>query len=398
MIKQFINIIFLIFLSSPLLAATLNSVQVKENNHVVLKITGSYSYKYFVLKKPNRFVIDLSNVSKHKNFKLTKSSNALVNKIRFGNKKNNTLRIVFEFSQAPKFLLLKNSSGIIIKFRSKTNLAVTQLRNVTVVLDPGHGGKDPGAIGPNKHKEKDVVIQIAKQIKNLIDKEPGMQAILTRKNDYYVSLRKRLAIARANNADVFISIHADAAYLNRNSTGASIFALSKRGATSEAARWLAEKENHSELGGVNFSNLQDDDVLVRRVLIDLSQTATNSLSLELGRKVLRALNKLTNLHHPEVEQARFVVLKSPDIPSILIETGFISNKSEERKLNSKSYQLKLSKSIVQGLKNYFLIFPPNGTFLESKIGKPNHLVKADERSLFNYNTTIAMLMDIDVTH
>lgn len=397
MLKKIIQGLLLILTSFPIIAATLNSIQIKQNNQVVIQISGAYSFKYFLLTNPHRFVIDLQNVSKHKNFNLKKDS-ALIDKIRLGNKKNHTLRVVFEFKTPFQFTLLKNSQGILVTFNNKNHVALKHLRNVMVVLDPGHGGKDPGAIGPKGHKEKDVVLQIAKHLQRQINKEPGMQAILTREKDVYVSLRKRLEIARKNNADIFVSIHADAAYLNRDSTGASIFALSKRGATSEAARWLAAKENHSELGGVNFDNLQDDDVLVRRVLIDLSQTATNSFSVELGSKVLNALNKLTNLHHPDVEQARFVVLKSPDIPSILIETGFISNKIEEKNLTSKSYQLKLSKSITQGIKNYFLTFPPDGTLIESKVGKPRNLVKAEELPIFDYNMTIAMLMNFDVAH
>ena len=231
-------------------------------------------------------------------------------------------------------------------------VAVPQQHNIMIVaIDPGHGGHDPGAIGPHGIQEKQLTLSIAQRLKQIIDQQPRMHAVLTRQGDYYVGLRQRLTIARRYNSDVFISIHADA-FNNQRSSGVSIFALSQRGATSEAARWLAAKENYSELGGVNLSNLKDDSGLVRTVLIDLSQTATISASLKLGDQVLLQLKKLGKLHNRRVEQARFMVLKSPDIPSILIETGFISNPNEAMQLNNISYQQKLSQAIVKGLAYY----------------------------------------------
>jgi N-acetylmuramoyl-L-alanine amidase len=241
------------------------------------------------------------------------------------------------------------------------------LRNVVVVLDPGHGGKDPGAMGQGRQAEKDITFAIANKLKYLINRQAGMRAVLTREGDYYVGLRERLQIARKHNADIFISIHADA-FINKESNGASVFALSQRGATSEAARWLAEKENYSELGGVNLRNLDDQSGLVRTVLIDLSQTATIAASLQMGQNVLTQLNHLTHLHNHRVEQARFMVLKSPDIPSVLIETGFISNPREAANLKNVNYQTRLSQSIFQGLKQYFKENPPHGTKMEAGLG------------------------------
>jgi N-acetylmuramoyl-L-alanine amidase len=237
-------------------------------------------------------------------------------------------------------------------------------RDVVVVIDPGHGGKDPGAVGGQHTQEKHVVLQIAKRLKAMVNRQLGMKAYLTRRGDYYVPLRRRLALARKYKADIFISIHADA-YLNRRSHGASVFSLSQRGATSEAARWIAAKENYSELGGVDLSELDDDNGVLRSVLIDLSQTATIGSSLSLGEKVLGDLDDIAELHHKKVEQARFVVLKSPDIPSILVETGFISNYSEERLLRSKAYQNKLATSILKGIRHYFKERPPRGSLLAS---------------------------------
>lgn len=259
----------------------------------------------------------------------------------------------------------------------KVNSRPTKLRDVIVVLDAGHGGKDPGARGPRKSREKDVVLAITLKLKQLIDRQPGMRAVLTRSGDYYVGLRQRLDIARKYNGDVFVAIHADA-FNNPHSNGASVFALSQRGATSEAARWLAEKENYSELGGVNLGDLDDQNGVVRSVLIDLSQTATINSGLQMGGRVLNQLGNFTNLHNNKVEQAGFVVLKSADIPSILVETGFISNPIEERNLTNPAYQARLSQAIFQGIKGYFWENPPHGSRIEAMTTSNIHLVRAGE--------------------
>lgn len=234
------------------------------------------------------------------------------------------------------------------------------MRKVIIVIDPGHGGKDPGATGQRGTHEKHVVLSISRQLQRLINKQPGFKAVLTRNGDYYLSLRKRLAIARKYKADMFIAIHADA-FKNRKAHGASVYALSERGATSEAARWLAQRENKSELmGGVD---LADKGHLLRSVLIDLSQTATISASLKIGDQLLSSLRRVTKLHHSVVEQAAFVVLKSPDIPSLLVETGFISNWREEAHLRNRRYQIKLANALMQGIRLYFVRYPPRGSWL-----------------------------------
>ncbi len=267
------------------------------------------------------------------------------------------------------------------------------LRNVIIVLDAGHGGKDPGARGPRKSREKDVVLAITLKLKQLIDRQPGMHAVLTRSGDYYIGLRQRLDMARKYNGDVFVSIHADA-FNNPHSNGASVFALSQSGATSEAARWIAEKENYSELGGVNLGDLDDRNGVVRSVLIDLSQTATINAGLQMGGRVLNQLDSFTRLHNNKVEQARFMVLKSPDIPSILVETGFISNPIEERNLTSSSYQTRLSQAIFQGIKGYFWENPPHGTRIEAIASTHFHLVRSGEtlQSIANrYRVSVSSL-------
>lgn len=224
-------------------------------------------------------------------------------------------------------------------------------RQFTIVIDAGHGGKDTGALGANGGKEKTIVLGIAKRLAELINQSTDMRALLTRDGDYFVPLRQRMKLARKDDADLFVAIHADA-YFEPNARGASVYALSTRAATSEAARWLAQKDNYSELDGVELNELHDRSKLLRSVLIDMAQTATIQDSLRLGNRVLDALDDVSSLHYKHVEQAPFMVLRSPDIPSILIETGFISNPKEEKRLTDPQYQEKLAQAILKGLKSY----------------------------------------------
>ena len=228
-------------------------------------------------------------------------------------------------------------------------------RLLTVAIDPGHGGEDPGAIGAAGSREKDVVLQIATRLRAKIDAQPNMRAMMTRDSDFFVPLNVRVQKARRVQADLFVSIHADA-FLSPEARGASVFALSERGASSSAARWLANKENNADLiGGANMGN---KDAQVARVLLDLSTTAQINDSMQVGRSVLQEIGGINKLHKGSVEQAGFAVLKAPDIPSILIETAFISNPEEERKLNDDSHQEQLANAILRGIKAYFARNPP----------------------------------------
>ena len=228
-------------------------------------------------------------------------------------------------------------------------------RLAMIVIDPGHGGEDPGARGRRGTQEKDVTLLIARRLKAHIDAEPGMRALLTRDSDYYLPLQVRVDKARRVKADLLVSIHADA-YIRPHAHGSSVFALSERRATSEAARWLAKKENEADLiGGVN---LDGKDRYLAQTLLDLSQTATIDHSLRLGNAVLAELGTINTLHKPRVEQASFAVLKAPDIPSILVETAFISNPSEEKRLNDRAYQDRLARAILAGIKQYLKRHPP----------------------------------------
>ena len=237
-----------------------------------------------------------------------------------------------------------------------TNKPATQngTRLITIAIDAGHGGEDPGAKGANGSREKDITLAVAKKLKQRIDAEPNMRGILTRDADFFIPLHGRVVKARNMQADLFISVHADA-FVRPDARGSSVFALSEKGATSASARYLAKKENESDLiGGVSLDN---KDVNLARTLLDLSQTATINDSLKLAKYVLKNIGEINTLHKGSVEQAGFAVLKSPDIPSILVETAFISNPDEERRLNDDAYREKLVEAIVTGVKKYFSANP-----------------------------------------
>jgi N-acetylmuramoyl-L-alanine amidase len=228
-------------------------------------------------------------------------------------------------------------------------------RLVIVALDPGHGGEDPGAIGPGGTREKDVVLQIAHRLRDRINAQPNMRAYLTRDADFFVPLQVRVQKARSVKADLFISLHADA-FFTETPAGASVFALSEKGASSSAARWLANKENSADLvGGVN---VQVKDAQVQRAMFDMSTAAQINDSMKLGSAMLGEIGNVGKLHKPRVEQASFAVLKAPDIPSVLVETAFISNPVEEARLRSDGYQIQLADALMRGISRYFANNPP----------------------------------------
>jgi len=249
-------------------------------------------------------------------------------------------------------------------------------RIITVAIDAGHGGEDPGAKGHTGTYEKDVTLAIAKRLKAAIDATPNMRGVLVRDGDYFVALHQRVVKARSVEADLFVSIHADA-FIKPNARGSSVFALSERGATSAAARWLAKKENEADLiGGIN---LDVPDPNLKKVLLDLSQTATINDSLRLGRAVLNRLSEVNSLHKRHVEQAGFAVLKAPDIPSILVETAFISNPDEEKRLNDEAYQERLTQAIANGIRQYFAKNPPLARVARAEV--PAARVSADPAAI-----------------
>ncbi len=348
----------------------------EQSTRLVLDLSSPVEHSLFTLRSPERVVIDLKNTALATNFPKQAREYGLLRGIRSAPRNGGDLRVVLDLQGGaqPKSFLLKPSGQaghrLVIDLHKKSNgdaarVAKTlpkpkKLRDVVVAVDAGHGGKDPGAIGRSGTYEKHVVLAIAQELANQINKTRGMKAVLIRTGDYYIGLRDRMKKAREHKADLFISLHADA-FKNRQAHGSSVYALSLRGASSEAAQWLANRENSSELvGGVS---LDDKDDLVASVLLDLSQTATIQSSLEVADEILTELGQQTKLHKRSVQQAGFIVLKSPDIPSVLIETAFISNPTEERKLKDKKHQRKTSAAILRGIKRYFQRKAPPGTLL-----------------------------------
>lgn len=366
-------------------AATVDSVRVwraPDHTRLVFDLSGPVEHKLFTLESPNRLVIDVEDSSLKGSFADLDLSKTPIDQFRSAQRNKNDLRVVLDLSTKvkPRSFVLKKQAGIndrlvvdlfdesetVKTVKSVMSESKGQKRDIIVAIDAGHGGEDPGAIGPKKVREKDVVFSISKELARLINAEPGYKAVLVRTGDYYIPLHKRRDIARENRADLFVSIHADA-FTNPKARGASVFALSRRGATSETASFLAKRENDADLiGGVGSVSLGDKDKVLAGVLVDLSMTATLSSSLQVGHKVLTEMDKVAHLHKNQVEQAGFAVLKSPDVPSILVETGFISNPGEAKKLSSQSYRNKLSKQIFSGVKKYFYQFPPAGSYVAWK--------------------------------
>jgi len=385
-----IAIIFVCLLSQNVFASTevkgLRVWKSPDNTKAVLDLSDQVNYKLFQLNNPPRVVVDLENTFLNKKLRL--KINPDIKKIRNGKKGKDTLRLVFDLSsdkKAKSFLLKpaqKYGHRLVIQLDDKKikNKTVKQIqskkdRDIIVAVDAGHGGEDPGASGANGTKEKVITLQIAKKLAKTIDNQPGMKAVLIRKGDYYVALRKRFKKAREQRADLFVSIHADA-FTDPKVHGMSVYILSKRGATSEAAQWLAQSENSSDLvGGVV---LEDKDNMLAKVLLDLSQNAAMEASLKSAQKVLTALKQIEKPHKKQVERASFVVLKSPDVPSMLIETAYISNPSEEKRLNTKEFQQKLANSITSGIKQYFYQSPPPNTWIANHVKTLKHTVASGE--------------------
>lgn len=249
-------------------------------------------------------------------------------------------------------------------------------RKVVVAIDAGHGGEDPGARGATGLREKDVTLQVARELADQINRQPGMQAVLTRNGDYFIPLKRRYQIAREHNADMFVSIHADA-FKNSDAKGSSVWVLSPRGKTSEAARWLADRENRADLvGGVS---LDDKDDTLAAVLLDLQQGYAMQASESIAGNVLKALGRLGPTHRGYVERANFVVLRSPDVPSILVETAFITNPSEEKRLRDEDHRRQLATAVLGGVRNYFESMPPPGTWFAAQAARRNGTVVASAR-------------------
>lgn len=352
---------------------------------ITLEAAQPVAYKYFMLSNPQRLVIDLEGMEASPALDALAGQlspdDPYIAAIRVGVNRPGVMRLVLDLKTAVKpsvfqlaplgpygdrlvvdlypvlagetataDLAAQAQPGATAQAAPGKPEAPRYRRLITVAIDAGHGGEDPGASGANGSREKDITLALARKLKQKIDAQENMHAVLIRDGDYFVPLGQRVVKARALKADLFMSIHADA-FVKPNARGSSVFALSENGATSVAARWLAKRENDADLiGGVN---VDVKDPFLKRTLIDLSQTATINDSLKLGRAVLKEIGGVNTLHKGQVEQAGFAVLKAPDIPSILIETAFISNPEEEKRLNDPGYQDKLADAIVEGIKDYF---------------------------------------------
>ena len=347
-------------------AAALTGIRIaqtaSDHSRVVLDLSSATEHKLFTLTNPPRVVIDLQNTRESRALAVDSQSTNLIHNLRFADKSTGELRVVIDLTGevSPRSFALQPDGQfghrLVVDLHS-SNLNPTpiktsqqaqheQKQEYIIAIDAGHGGRDPGAVGKKGTREKDITLAVAKKMKTLINRTPGYRAILTRSADRHIALRNRVKIARDHQADLFLSVHADS-FRNPRAEGASVYALSLKGASSEAAKWIAEKENASDLiGGIS---LDDKDDLIASVLLDLSQTATIQDSLELGSVVLKKMGKVSKLNSKKVQQAGFAVLKAPDMPSILIETAFISNPKEEAKLRSTEHQQKLANAVFSGV-------------------------------------------------
>ncbi len=350
-------------------SAALTGIRISQasdsHTRVVFDLSTDIEHNLFTLKDPQRIVIDLKDTRESRALIVGNQNTSLMRGIRSAKRDSGTLRVVLDLKNTvrPRSFALKpdGKSGhrLVIDLHA-TNLSPTPIvtsqqqrqkhkKEFIIAIDPGHGGRDPGAIGRKGTLEKDVTLALARKMRTMINRAPGFKAILTRERDQYVVLRNRVKKARNSRADLFISLHADS-YKSSKVEGASVYALSLSGASSEAARRIAEKENASDLiGGIS---LADKDDLIASVLLDLSQTATIQDSLDFGSDVLKNLSKISKLNNKRVQQAGFAVLKAPDMPSILIETAFLSNPREERKLRSSKHQTKLANAVFAGIKTH----------------------------------------------
>ncbi len=381
----------LLIVSAP--TATAGSIEglrtwaAPDHSRVVLDLSEPVKYQVFSLENPHRLVVDIEQSRLQGKIPSLQAHDKYLRGIRSGVRKGTGLRMVLDLKQAarPRHFLLepyqKYGYRLVIdlypkeqkksaprsekprKIVHRAPVPVPRPRDVTIAIDAGHGGDDPGAHGPAGSREKDIVLQISKHLAKLIGKEPGMQALLLREGDYYLKLGTRVAKARAQKADLFLSIHADA-FEDPRIRGSSVYVLSRKGASSAQARILADQENAADLiGGVTLSG---KDNLLASVLVDLSQTAALEASIDAAQQILNEFNQVGKIRKRPLESANFMVLRAPDVPSILIETGYLTNPEEEKRLRSADYQQQLAGAMLRGIRAYFKRRAPEGTWLASK--------------------------------
>lgn len=418
--RRICKFFWMLGLLSPSLAAYAAQARIDAVNYsnqqtarVAFELSGAVQHRFFTLNNPSRLVIDFDNTRLQQAINPPPADHPLFVNVRSAVRNSNDLRVVIELKTDAdaKSVVINKATGAQLQLdlsakekplaklekaaapsaptkkdkpietaalapkAVSVKTAKLKGRDIVVAIDAGHGGKDVGAQGGNGTQEKDVVFAIAKRLEGMVNSQPGMRAVMIRKGDYFVKLRERVRIARAAKADLFVSIHADA-FNDSSAHGASVYTLSNKGASSEAARFLADSENASDLvGGVS---LDDKDDTLASVLLDLSQTAAKEASQNVGSKVLKNVKSVGHLHRAAVQKAGFVVLKSPDIPSILVETAFISNPEEERRLITRAYQDKMASAVFGGIMAHFRQYAPANTLMAqlSKSGKTPRLAVA----------------------
>lgn len=384
------------------------------NTRLVFDLSAPPEYTYFSLKNPNRLVIDFKDTQKNIDFSAVENTSQLIRKVRTSSPKHKSgTRVVIELNQAisPDLFALAPippyQHRLVVDFKGEFSESVIKDANSTphdrdiiIAIDAGHGGEDPGSIGYSGSFEKHVTLSIAKRLKGLIDAEPGLKAILTRSGDYYIHPNKRPGIARENKADLFVSIHADA-FKTPQPRGASVWTLSTRRANTELGRWMEQREKHSELLGGAAEVIQDtaNERYLTQALLDMSMDHSLSTSFDLSRELIKTLSRVTKMHKKAPQSASFAVLTSPDIPSVLVETGFISNQQEEKNLNWSTYRQQLAKALFDAIKVYFEKVPPDGTlWAQQRFNNRTHKVRSgDSLSVLaqRYNTSV---IDIKVAN
>lgn len=369
---------------AALSASELKSLTLSEAGsftRIELALSGAPNHKVFTLNNPDRLVLDIDGGALAKGFAPGPVTGKVL-QVRTGQPEPGQLRVVLDLVEPvqprthvlaasgnqPQRLVVelhpRGAAQAVTAARTVQDIVPQLQRDIVIAIDAGHGGKDPGAVGPTGRHEKDITLAVARDMAKQIDALPGFKAVLVRDNDTFIALPQRYQIARRAQADLFVSVHADAAH-NRNANGASVYVLSLRGASSQAASWLADRENAADLvGGVK---LDDKDDTLAAVLLDLSQSATMRASEDVAGHVLNGLKRVGKAHKPQVERANFVVLRSPDVPSLLVETGFISNPNEERKLSDPAYRRQLAAAITEGVRSFFHTQPPPDTWLAANL-------------------------------
>jgi N-acetylmuramoyl-L-alanine amidase len=389
-LRKFLHAAALLGLAAGASAAEIRAVKlVAESDHVraVFETSAPLDYKLFEIGNPDRIVLDVHDANFAQTFAAPAGAGWLKS-IRTGRIGKDGVRVVFDLAGAarPKSFLQPPDDGagfrLIVDLYKKghspaalksVSALAAKPRDVVIAIDAGHGGVDPGATGNGGTREKDITLAVARDLQRLVDAQPGMRAVLTRDGDYFIALKDRYRKAREAKADLFVSVHADA-FASEDARGSSVWMLSTRGASSEAAHWLADRENRADLvGGVTLDN---KDNTLAAVLLDLSQSATLEASGAVAKRVLHALAQIGPTHRGYVEKANFVVLRSPDVPSILVETAFITNPTEEKRLTSNVQREKLAVAILDGMREYFRSTPPPGTWFATNAHKDKPRVVA----------------------